>query len=380
MSADELHFLEIAELSRLLAARKVSPVELAEAMLRRIERVDPALKSYALVTPGACAGAGARGRADDRPAPDPLAAARRADRGEGPVLHRRASPPPRACRCTATSCPTVDATVVRKLREAGAVLLGKLQLTEGAFADHHPDDRAAGQSLAPRPLVGRVVERLGRRDRGRPVLRLARLRHRRLDPLSVGGQRHHRPEADLGPRLALRLLRARRVARPHRADVPQRDRCSDRARRDRRQRSRRPDRAARRRARLPRRRRRATCAACASASTSTTRSAASSPTCAARSKRRSRTVRALGAEIVLDDVPRRRRDDRRLGSALRGRDRGRARDDLPVASAPNTARAWPALHRRRARAVGARLPAHPAAPARLRRPRASRRSRRSTRC
>src|SRR5690349_3127599 len=35
--------------------------------------------------------------------------------------------------------PAVDATVVRKLREAGAVLLGKLQLTEGAFADHHPD-------------------------------------------------------------------------------------------------------------------------------------------------------------------------------------------------------------------------------------------------
>ncbi len=28
---------------------------------------------------------------------------------------------------------------MRKLREAGAVLLGKLQLTEGAFADHHPD-------------------------------------------------------------------------------------------------------------------------------------------------------------------------------------------------------------------------------------------------
>jgi amidase len=32
-------------------ARKVSPVELTEAMLRRIERLDPALKSYACVTP-----------------------------------------------------------------------------------------------------------------------------------------------------------------------------------------------------------------------------------------------------------------------------------------------------------------------------------------
>jgi amidase len=31
-----------------------------------------------------------------------------------------------------------DATVVRRLKEAGAVLLGKLQMTEGAYCDHHP--------------------------------------------------------------------------------------------------------------------------------------------------------------------------------------------------------------------------------------------------
>src|SRR5579883_3598161 len=34
--------------------------------------------------------------------------------------------------------PDFDATVVARLKEAGAVVLGKLQLTEGAFADHHP--------------------------------------------------------------------------------------------------------------------------------------------------------------------------------------------------------------------------------------------------
>jgi amidase len=35
--------------------------------------------------------------------------------------------------------PGEDATVVSRLKEAGAVILGKLQLTEGAYADHHPD-------------------------------------------------------------------------------------------------------------------------------------------------------------------------------------------------------------------------------------------------
>ena len=35
--------------------------------------------------------------------------------------------------------PDVDGTVVAKLRSAGAVILGKLNFTEGAMAGHHPD-------------------------------------------------------------------------------------------------------------------------------------------------------------------------------------------------------------------------------------------------
>ena len=134
----ELHYLQIDELSRLLAARKVSPVELTEAMLRRIERLDPALKSYACVTPELA-----------------LEQARRAEQmiGRRQILSQLHGVPIAVKDLCQTEgvvtaagmplrhdfVPTFDATVVRKLREAGAVLLGKLQLTEGAFADHHPD-------------------------------------------------------------------------------------------------------------------------------------------------------------------------------------------------------------------------------------------------
>ena len=34
--------------------------------------------------------------------------------------------------------PAKDATVVARLKAAGAVVLGKLQMTEGAFGTHHP--------------------------------------------------------------------------------------------------------------------------------------------------------------------------------------------------------------------------------------------------
>jgi len=135
---DELHYLEISELARLIAARKVSPVELTRDLLRRIERLDPRLKSYALVTPELA-----------------LEQARLAEQmiGRRQILSQLHGVPIAVkdlcfTRGVATAAgmpmhrdflPAIDATVVRKLREAGAVLLGKLQMTEGAFADHHPD-------------------------------------------------------------------------------------------------------------------------------------------------------------------------------------------------------------------------------------------------
>src|SRR4029078_3490831 len=100
---------------------RVAPVHLPRDLLPRIERLDPALKSYALVTPELA-----------------LEQARRAEQmiGRRQVLSRRHGVPIAVMdRCytkaVATAAgmplprgfePAFDATVVRKLREAGAVL------------------------------------------------------------------------------------------------------------------------------------------------------------------------------------------------------------------------------------------------------------------
>lgn len=134
---DDIHWLDMAALARLLHTRLVSPVELTRYMLARIERLDPRLHSFARVTPELA-----------------LAQAREA---EALIMQRRILGPmhgvpialkdlcftrgvPAAAGTTVHRdfVPSFDGTVASRLRHAGAVLLGKLQMTEGAFADHHP--------------------------------------------------------------------------------------------------------------------------------------------------------------------------------------------------------------------------------------------------
>jgi len=134
---DNLHFMELTELAARLAAREISPLEVTRALLDRIAALDGHLNSYALVTPDSA-----------------LQAAKSAE--ESIVAGRHRSPVhgvPLALKDLfwtqgiPTSCgmpmhrqflPHEDATVVARLKEAGAVLLGKLQMTEGAYSDHHP--------------------------------------------------------------------------------------------------------------------------------------------------------------------------------------------------------------------------------------------------
>lgn len=137
MSNDELCGLDLVEVGRRIAARSLSSTDVTQALLERIARLDARLRSYATLTPEAA-----------------LAAAAQADREiaqgrqRGP-LHGVPVAVKDLCDTAgiATAAgmtifqqrvPLKDAGVVARLKAAGAVLLGKLQMTEGAFAAHHP--------------------------------------------------------------------------------------------------------------------------------------------------------------------------------------------------------------------------------------------------
>ena len=139
MNQSEIPFLSASQLAGLIESRQVSPVEAAEAYFERISQVDSKLNSYITV---------ARSEA--------LEAARRAEAEiatgsyRGPLHGLPVAVKDQfntaGMRTTGGSAilrdfvPDEDATVIAKLKEAGAVLLGKLNMSEFAMADiyNHP--------------------------------------------------------------------------------------------------------------------------------------------------------------------------------------------------------------------------------------------------
>ena len=133
----DLPFAGITDLAAAYRAGSVSPVEVTQALLDRIARLDGALHSYLTVTPELA-----------------LAQARAAEaemqRGQfrGP-MHGVPIGIKDLCNTAGVrttwgsailkdNVPAEDATVVRQLFAAGAVMLGKLHMTEGAYSVHHP--------------------------------------------------------------------------------------------------------------------------------------------------------------------------------------------------------------------------------------------------
>lgn len=134
---DQLALLTLTEISTLVRMREISPVELTTTMLERIEAIDPRLHSYALVTPELALDQARVAEAEIV-----------AGRWRGPLhgvpiavkdlCFTKGVPTTGGMTIYADWTPDENGTVVERLRTAGAVLLGKLQMTEGAFAEHHP--------------------------------------------------------------------------------------------------------------------------------------------------------------------------------------------------------------------------------------------------
>ena len=122
-------FATVAELASRLRARTLSPVELADAYLERIERVAPKLSCFVTVTPE-------RALEEAREAEREIAAGRWRGPLHGIPYALKDLVDTRGIRTTfgarpfADRVPDRDATVAVKLREAGAVLLGKVAMVE----------------------------------------------------------------------------------------------------------------------------------------------------------------------------------------------------------------------------------------------------------
>ena len=142
MDRNELPFLSATALAELLRRREVSPVEATVAYLARIEQVDPALNSYITVT-------AERAMTEARQAEAEIGAGNY----RGPLHGVPVAVKDQFCTdgvlttggssILSEYVPDYDATVMSKLKDAGAVLLGKLNMSEFAMGDafHHPYGR-----------------------------------------------------------------------------------------------------------------------------------------------------------------------------------------------------------------------------------------------
>jgi aspartyl-tRNA(Asn)/glutamyl-tRNA(Gln) amidotransferase subunit A len=131
MTTPSLHFLTIVEAAKLIAARKLSPVELTEALLSRITVLDPQLNAFITVTADLA-------RKQARQAEQEIVKGHYRGPLHGipfalkDIYNTRGILTSGGSRICLNNVPQEDATATRKLHEAGAVLLGKLQTHEFA--------------------------------------------------------------------------------------------------------------------------------------------------------------------------------------------------------------------------------------------------------
>src|SRR5437870_5006048 len=225
----------VETLGRAIAARKISPVEATRACLDRIERLDGRIHAFITIdAEGALATA--------RTLETELAAGRSRGPLHGvPLAYKdlcHVPGLPTSCGTTTREyfAPSIECTATARLRDAGAVTLGKLNMTElamGPFGDnaHHGDVQQPRRSILPadagepgRRSAGRHSrELLLRRDRRRDGRRgprgggrprgPRRARHARSRPRPPHAHGHRQRHLALGVRGPAHAPRARSTPR-----------------------------------------------------------------------------------------------------------------------------------------------------------------------
>jgi len=128
--SDELHALNAAQLCAAFAARRLSPVEVAEAALARITRWEPHLNAMYLVQ-GEAALAQARSSEGRWHAGVPLSPLDGVPATIKENIHTRGDPAPIGTAANAGGPPAAaDAPPAARLREAGCVILGKTTMPD----------------------------------------------------------------------------------------------------------------------------------------------------------------------------------------------------------------------------------------------------------
>ena len=142
MDKNELPFIPATELSAMIKSRQVSSLEATEAYLDRIGQIDGKLNSYITVCRD-------EAMADARRAQEEIASGDYRSPMHGVPVAVKDQVYTRGIRTTGGSAiledfvPEEDATVIARLKSAGAVMLGKLNMSEFAMGDafHHPYGR-----------------------------------------------------------------------------------------------------------------------------------------------------------------------------------------------------------------------------------------------
>jgi aspartyl-tRNA(Asn)/glutamyl-tRNA(Gln) amidotransferase subunit A len=164
MADSDLAFASIAELAPRLAARELSPVEVTEASLARIEQLEPQLNAFITVT-AESARAEARAAEAEIMAGNHLGFLHGIPVGIKDLYATRGVATTYGSPLFADWVPDFDAAAVERLKAAGAVLIGKTNLHELAYGstsanahygpvrnpwrhDHHPGGSSGGSAAA----------------------------------------------------------------------------------------------------------------------------------------------------------------------------------------------------------------------------------------